>query len=87
MARFPLSLPTPTTTAGTREGRARLGHPAAPPRPAPSPWGQEARKETAWAMDGAVMEGPLFLQSQRFGTKVVCLWRWGWWGDGETLLD
>lgn len=22
-------------------------------------------------MDGAVMEGPLFLQSQRFGTKVV----------------
>uniref|UniRef100_A0A0N4SW01 Docking protein 1 n=1 Tax=Mus musculus TaxID=10090 RepID=A0A0N4SW01_MOUSE len=21
-------------------------------------------------MDGAVMEGPLFLQSQRFGTKV-----------------
>lgn len=23
------------------------------------------------AMDGAVMEGPLFLQSQRFGTKVV----------------
>lgn len=29
-------------------------------------------------MDGAVMEGPLFLQSQRFGTKVVCLWRGGW---------
>lgn len=41
------------------------------PRPAPSPQGQEARKEPPGAMDGAVMEGPLFLQSQRFGTKVV----------------
>lgn len=33
-------------------------------------------------MEGAVMEGPLFLQSQRFGTKVVCVcvcvWRGGW---------
>lgn len=35
-------------------------------------------------MDGAVMEGPLFLQSQRFGAKVVWAgvtephpsWRW-----------
>ena len=42
----------------------------APPRPAtpPGPPGQEARKEPPGAMDGAVMEGPLFLQSQRFGT-------------------
>ena len=29
------------------------------------------RKEPPRAMDGAVMEGTLFLQSQRFGTKVV----------------
>lgn len=45
------------------------------PRPASSPQGQEARKEAPGAMDGAVMEGPLFLQSQRFGTKR---WRKTW---------
>lgn len=49
------------------EGRERLRWRG----PAPSPQGQEARKEAPGAMDGAVMEGPLFLQSQRFGTKVV----------------
>jgi len=48
------------------EGRERLRWRG----PAPSPQGQEARKEAPGAMDGAVMEGPLFLQSQRFGTKV-----------------
>lgn len=52
-----------------------VGHGPAPPlprpRPALSPQGQEARKEPPGAMDGSVMEGPLFLQSQRFGTKVV----------------
>lgn len=36
-------------------------------------------------MDGAVMEGPLFLQSQRFGTKVVCLWRGGLWRNHSGL--
>lgn len=51
----------------------RGGNASREPRPAPPPGppGQEARKEPPGAMDGAVMEGPLFLQSQRFGTKVV----------------
>lgn len=31
------------------------------------------------------MEGPLFLQSQRFGTKVVCLWRGGERGNPSGL--
>lgn len=57
-------------------GAERPGRPGpAPPRPASSPRGQEARKEPPGAMDGAVMEGPLFLQSQRFGTKR---WRKTW---------
>lgn len=60
---------------GARGGNAWVGHSPAPPlprpRPALSPQGQEARKEPPGAMDGSVMEGPLFLQSQRFGTKVV----------------
>lgn len=51
------------------------GPPSSRPRPASSLQGQEAKKEPPGAMDGAVMEGPLFLQSQRFGTKVI-------WGRG-----
>lgn len=64
-------LPPLSGFAEAGEGWERL--PRAPPRPAPPPGppGQEARKEPPGAMDGAVMEGPLFLQSQRFGTKVV----------------
>ncbi|XP_021780693.2 docking protein 1 isoform X3 [Papio anubis] len=73
-------LPHPTATpqrppVGAGEGRKRLQgtRPRLPPRLPPQ--GQEARKEPPGAMDGAVMEGPLFLQSQRFGTKK---WRKTW---------
>lgn len=71
-------LPHPTATpqrlpVGAGEGRKRLqGTRLRLPSRLP-PQGQEARKEPPGAMDVAVMEGPLFLQSQRFGTKVV----WG----------
>ncbi|XP_046288143.1 docking protein 1 isoform X1 [Marmota monax] len=54
-----MSLASPSVNSTTRAG----------------PRGQEARKELPGAMDGAVMEGPLFLQSQRFGTKK---WRKTW---------
>lgn len=75
-------LPPLSGFAEAGEGWERL--PRAPPRPASGPPSQEARKEPPGAMDGAVMEGPLFLQSQRFGAKVVWAgvtephpsWRW-----------
>lgn len=71
-------LPSPPRPPSAPQGPGRGGHASgtlqprpAPPRPLPSV--QEARKEPLGAMDGAVMEGPLFLQSQRFGTKVACI--------------
>ncbi|XP_048208763.1 docking protein 1 isoform X7 [Perognathus longimembris pacificus] len=65
----------PSRPQGPQRGGNASGSASSAPNPALRPRGQEARKEPPGAMDRAVMEGPLFLQSQRFGTKR---WRKTW---------